>query len=84
MSLLTGFDLSLARLLLGLFTGLIYGLLAVGLVLVFRASRFINFAQGAIGVFGAAILGVLVTQFGRSRTGSRSSPRCSRVQGSPR
>ncbi len=61
---LAGFDLSLARLLLGLFTGLIYGLLAVGLVLVFRASRFINFAQGAIGVFGAAILGVLVTQFG--------------------
>ena len=63
MSWLTGFDLSLARLLLGLFTGLIYGLLAVGLVLVYRASRFINFAQGAIGVFGAAILGVLVTQF---------------------
>ena len=53
-----------ARLLLGLFTGLIYGLLAVGLVLVYRASRFINFAQGAIGVFGAAVLGVLVTQYG--------------------
>ena len=82
MSLLTGFDLSLARLLLGLFTGLIYGLLAVGLVLVFRASRFINFAQGAIGVFGAAVLGVLVDASSECRTGSRSSPRCSPVPAS--
>ncbi|GLW33197.1 ABC transporter permease subunit [Actinoplanes regularis] len=40
----------------GLFTGLTYGLLAVGLVLVYRSSRFVNFAHGAIGVFGAAVL----------------------------
>ncbi|WP_027343165.1 ABC transporter permease subunit [Hamadaea tsunoensis] len=47
-------------LVLGLFTGLTYGLLAVGLVLVYRSSRFLNFAHGSIGVFGAAVLAVLV------------------------
>ncbi|GAA1624660.1 ABC transporter permease subunit [Catellatospora bangladeshensis] len=45
---------------LGLFTGLTYGLLAVGLVLVYRSSRFLNFAHGSVGVFGAAVLGRLV------------------------
>ena len=54
-----GFDFTVTRLLLGLFSGMVYGLLAVGLVLVYRASRFINLAQGAIGVFGAAVVGVL-------------------------
>ena len=57
---LAGYDLSIDRLLTGAFTGMIYGLLAVGLVLVYRASRFINFAHAAVGVFGASILGVLV------------------------
>lgn len=46
---------------LGLFAGLTYGLLAVGLVLVHRSSRFLNFAHGSVGVFGAAVLGRLVT-----------------------
>ncbi|WP_155371195.1 ABC transporter permease subunit [Catellatospora vulcania] len=46
---------------LGLFTGLTYGLLAVGLVLVYRSSRFLNFAHGSVGVFGAAVLSRLVT-----------------------
>jgi ABC-type branched-subunit amino acid transport system ATPase component/ABC-type branched-subunit amino acid transport system permease subunit len=49
---------------LGAFTGLTYGLLAVGLVLVFRSSRFINFAHGDIGFFGAAIMLTLVLQAG--------------------
>jgi ABC-type branched-subunit amino acid transport system ATPase component/ABC-type branched-subunit amino acid transport system permease subunit len=49
---------------LGLFTGLTYGLLAVGLVLVYRSSRFVNFAHGSIGVFGAAVLGRLVSTDG--------------------
>ncbi|GIH02427.1 hypothetical protein Rhe02_04940 [Rhizocola hellebori] len=48
----------------GLLTGLPYGLLAVGLVLVYRSSRFLNFAHGAIGVFGAALLGRLVNEHG--------------------
>ncbi|MGW0432071.1 ABC transporter permease subunit [Micromonospora sp. NPDC003197] len=54
------FDFGPDRILLGLFTGLTYGLLAVGLVLVYRSSRFVNFAHGAVGVFGAAVLGRLV------------------------
>ena len=74
---------------LGLFTGLTYGLLAVGLVLVYRSSRFVNFAHGSIGVFGAAVLGRLVVgaglpywvafpardggRRGRRRPGSRSA-----------
>ncbi|WP_238006571.1 ATP-binding cassette domain-containing protein [Dactylosporangium sp. AC04546] len=54
-------SLVLDRVVLGLFTGLTYALLAVGLVLVYRSSRFVNFAHGSIGVFGAAVLGRLVT-----------------------
>ena len=61
---LAGFDLTFGRLLTGVFTGLTYGLLAVGLVLVYRASRFINFASAAVGVFGASVLGVLVAKAG--------------------
>jgi len=58
-----GFDLSAGVLSLGLFTGLTYGLLAAGLVLVYRSSRFINFAHGAIGVFGAAVCSLAVREF---------------------
>jgi ABC-type xylose transport system permease subunit len=49
---------------LGAVTGLTYGLLAVGLVLVYRSSRFINFAHGEIGVFAAALLALVVTRAG--------------------
>ena len=58
-----GFDLSGGVLALGLFTGLTYGLLAAGLVLIYRSSRFINFAHGAIGVFGAAVCSLAVRDF---------------------
>jgi len=37
----------------GFFTGLVYGLLAVGLVVVYRGSRIINFAYGETGMIGA-------------------------------
>ena len=40
--------------------GVTYGLLAAGLILVYRSSRFINFAHAQIGAFGAAFL-VLVS-----------------------
>jgi branched-subunit amino acid ABC-type transport system permease component len=49
---------------LGAITGLTYGLLAVGLVLVYRSSRFINFAHGEIGVFAAASFALVVDRFG--------------------
>ena len=59
-----GFDLSAPILVIGLVIGMTYGLIAVGLVIVYRVSKVINFAQGAIGTVGAAVLGMLVTKYG--------------------
>ena len=39
--------------LIGLATGAIYGLLSQGLVLIYRGSGLLNFAQGAVAMFGA-------------------------------
>jgi ABC-type branched-subunit amino acid transport system ATPase component/ABC-type branched-subunit amino acid transport system permease subunit len=61
---MSGLDLSPAVLLQGVIIGIPYGLLAVGLVLIYKVSRFINFAQGAIGAFGGALVGTLVVSFG--------------------
>jgi ABC-type branched-subunit amino acid transport system ATPase component/ABC-type branched-subunit amino acid transport system permease subunit len=47
-------------LVVGLMTGLAYAVLAAGLVLIYRATRVINFAHGEIGAFGAAVLALLV------------------------
>ncbi|MDQ6747677.1 MAG: ATP-binding cassette domain-containing protein, partial [Candidatus Dormibacteraeota bacterium] len=58
------FQLPLPIALLGLITGATYGVLAVGLVLVYRANRLINFAHGEIGAFAAAVLGVAVVGHG--------------------
>lgn len=52
--------MSVEILLIGLMTGLSYAVLAAGLVLVYRATRVINFAHGEIGAFGAAVLAKLV------------------------
>lgn len=59
-----GFDFGIDRLVIGLFTGLTYGLLAVGLVLVYRSSRFVNFAHGSVGAFGASMLALFVVDWG--------------------
>lgn len=48
--------------LLGGVLGLSTGLLAVGLVLIYRTSRVLNFAQGQLGVIAAVLLGKLVRQ----------------------
>src|SRR3954451_7952992 len=45
---------------IGLFTGLAYGGLAIGLVLIYRATRVINFAHAELGALGAAVLAILV------------------------
>ena len=45
---------------IGALTGLTYAVLAAGLVLVYRATKVINFAHGEIGAFAAAILAKLV------------------------
>jgi len=56
----SGFQLPPPVLVMGLITGATYGLLAVGLVLVYRATRIINFAHGETGAFAAAVVGVLI------------------------
>jgi ABC-type branched-subunit amino acid transport system permease subunit len=50
-------------LLQGLIIGLGYGLLAVGLVLVYRTNRVLNFAQGQVGVIAAVFLVKLTADF---------------------
>ncbi|HEX7135438.1 MAG TPA: hypothetical protein VF228_22880, partial [Iamia sp.] len=47
----------------GAVNGLVIGLIALGVVLVDRASRVINFAVGAMGVVGAAVLALLVLSY---------------------
>jgi branched-chain amino acid transport system permease protein len=47
---------------LGLFQGALYGLLAVGLVLVYKGTRVFNFAQGEFGTVAAFITFVLLTE----------------------
>jgi ABC-type branched-subunit amino acid transport system ATPase component/ABC-type branched-subunit amino acid transport system permease subunit len=47
----------------GAIVGLTYGLLALGVVLVFRSSGIINFAHGEVGLFAASCFGVIVTRF---------------------
>src|SRR5262249_22959788 len=57
-------QITLLSVLQGLIAGLLYGLLAIGLVLVYRANRIINFAQGQLGVVGAVLLLKLVHDLG--------------------
>src|SRR4051812_42665464 len=59
-----GVHLSAAFVALGAIIGMVYGVLAVGLILVHRASKIINFAHGYIGVLGGAFLGVAVVSWG--------------------
>jgi ABC-type branched-subunit amino acid transport system permease subunit len=47
----------------GIIVGLGYGLLAVGLVLIYRTNRVLNFAQGQVGVIAAVFLVKLTADF---------------------
>lgn len=47
----------------GVVTGLIIGLLAMGVVLVYRSTRVINFAVGNMGLVGASLLALLVLNY---------------------
>jgi ABC-type branched-subunit amino acid transport system ATPase component/ABC-type branched-subunit amino acid transport system permease subunit len=60
---LWGFEVTGPVLVLGLIVGMTYGLLAVGLVVVFRSNRIINFAHGEIGAFGAAVFALAVLRW---------------------
>jgi branched-chain amino acid transport system permease protein len=48
----------------GIVLGALNGMLAVGLVLVYRTNRIINFAQGELGAFAATLAAELVQRFG--------------------
>ena len=48
---------------LGTIIGITYGLLAVGLVLIYRSNRIVNFAHGEIGAFAAAVFGIAVLRW---------------------
>ena len=60
------FALSIPRFLLveGVFTGLNFGLLALGFALIYRTNRVLNFAQGQLGVLAAVFLVKLHVDFG--------------------
>lgn len=47
----------------GAVTGLTYGLLAVGLVLIYRSSGIINFAYAEVGAFSASLLALAVLEW---------------------
>src|SRR3954468_16219542 len=57
---LFGWGITIQTLVIGALTGLTYAVLAAGLVLVYRATKVINFAHGEIGALGAAVLAKLV------------------------
>ena len=48
----------------GVVAGLVYGLLAMGIVLVHRATRVINFAVGNLGMVGAGLFVLMTVQYG--------------------
>lgn len=49
---------------IGIFQGAVYGLLAIGLVLVYKGMRVFNFAQGEFGTVAAFVAWGLLNQFG--------------------
>jgi ABC-type branched-subunit amino acid transport system ATPase component/branched-subunit amino acid ABC-type transport system permease component len=56
-------DLPIAVTVQGALIGAMYGLLAVGLVLIYRSNRVINFAQGELGAFGGALFALFVARW---------------------
>jgi ABC-type branched-subunit amino acid transport system ATPase component/ABC-type branched-subunit amino acid transport system permease subunit len=48
----------------GFVSGLVFGLLAMGIVLIYRSTRVINFAVGNMGMIGSGLLALLVAQYG--------------------
>ncbi|MGH2812495.1 MAG: ABC transporter permease subunit [Actinomycetota bacterium] len=55
-------ELPASTVVLGIITGLGYGLLATGLVIVYRTNRIINLAHGEIGALGAALFILVVNR----------------------
>ena len=59
---LFGFAMPMYVIVLGILTGLTYGVLAVGIVIVYRTNRIINFAHGQVGAMAAVAFGTIVTR----------------------
>ena len=57
-------ELFIARLFDGLSNGATYGLIALALVIIYKATTLINFAQGEMAMFGAFVVLVLATERG--------------------
>ena len=51
-------------LILGITSGLTYALLATGLVLIYKSSRYVNFAHGQLGAFSAVLVAKLANDHG--------------------
>jgi len=49
--------------LLGIIVGMTYGLLSVGLVIVYRTNKIINFAHGQLGAFASAFFGLCAVRW---------------------
>jgi len=58
-----GIKLTFPGVVLGAVIGMTYGILAVGLILIYRSNKIINFAHGQIGAFGAAVLAIAVVRW---------------------
>jgi ABC-type branched-subunit amino acid transport system permease subunit/ABC-type branched-subunit amino acid transport system ATPase component len=58
------FDITAQYIYRGVVEGMAYALVAVGLVLVYRASGVVNFAQGQMGAFGALLMATLNYNYG--------------------
>lgn len=56
-------SLPIDAIVLGMITGVGYGLLSIGMVIAYRSNRIINFAHGEIGALGAAVFVVFVSRF---------------------
>src|SRR3954463_11890341 len=55
-----------ASIVLGIVSGFTIGFLAVGLVLIYKANRFINLAHGQMGTYAAVLLAKMVIDWGWS------------------
>ena len=56
--------MSTGSLILGAITGLTYAILAIGLILIYRSNRFVNFAHGSLGALASVLFAKLVVDLG--------------------
>ena len=64
-------DLVLQLLFTGIGIGAVYALVALGFVLIFRATNVVNFAQGEFSMVAAYLMVVFAVDLGNGRTGCR-------------